>query len=119
GDALADLTPAKSLDQLADRKELLTKFDTLRRDLDRSGAFEGQDAFQAKALDIITSAKVRDAFDLSKESDKTIARYGKGRYPHQTYKTILYDWDSKPFLLARRLVEAGVRVVTVRPAEWD
>lgn len=119
GDALADLTPAKSLDQLTDRKELLGKFDTLRRDLDRSGAFEGHDAFQSRALEIITSPKVRDAFDLSKESEKTIARYGKGKYPHQTYKSIMYDWDSKPFLLARRLVEAGVRVVTLRPAEWD
>jgi len=119
GEALADLTPAKSLDQLGDRKDLLAKFDTLRRDLDRNGAFEGQDAFQARALEIITSPVVRDAFDLSKESDKTLARYGKGRYPHQTFKTIMYDWDSKPFLLARRLVEAGVRVVTLRPADWD
>jgi hypothetical protein len=119
GEALEDLNPAKSLDQLVDRKALLARFDNLRRDLERNGAFEGQDAFKARALEIITSPKVRDAFDLSKESDKTIARYGKGRYPHQTFKTIMYDWDSRPFLLARRLVEAGVRVVTLRPAEWD
>src|SRR5262249_39519426 len=42
-----------------------------------------------------------------------------GKYPHQTVKMILYDWDARPFLLARRLIEAGVRVVTLRDGEWD
>jgi uncharacterized protein (DUF1501 family) len=62
---------------------------------------------------------VRDAFDLSKESPKTISQYGSGKYPHQTVKDIFYSWDVKPFILARRLVEAGVRVVTLRAGSWD
>ncbi|HVA45422.1 MAG TPA: DUF1501 domain-containing protein [Pirellulales bacterium] len=58
---------------------------------------------------------------LSKEPDHLLADYGHkaGKYPHQTVKNIMYDWDARPFLLARRLVEAGVRVVTLRDGEWD
>jgi hypothetical protein len=121
GDALNDLNPVKDMDRLGDRRRLLAAFDTLRRDLDRSDSLVGLDRFQAQALEMITSPKVRDAFDLSKEPAKLLTTYGHraGKYPHQTVKTILYDWDARPFLLARRLVEAGVRVVTLRDGEWD
>jgi hypothetical protein len=121
GDALTDLNPVKDAGQLHDRKQLLAAFDTVRRDLDRQDVLAGLDRFQAEALEIITSPKVRDAFDLSKEPDSLLSRYGHraGKYAHQTAKTILYDWDARPFLLARRLVEAGVRVVTLQAAEWD
>lgn len=119
GEAVEDLTPAKSLDALADRKGLLKSFDRLRRDIDRVDSVRAMDQFQARALDIITSPKVRDAFDLSRESPKLIASYGSGKYPHQTVKDIFYGWDAKPFVLARRLVEAGVRVVTLRAGSWD
>jgi hypothetical protein len=119
GEAVEDLRPVKSLDQLQERKTLLSAFDTMRRDLDRGDALGGLDRFRAKALDMITSPKVRDAFDLSKEPARVLESYGKGKYTHQTYKTILYDWDARPFLLARRLVEAGVRVVTLRAGDWD
>ena len=121
GDALTDLNPVKDLDQLHDRKQLLTAFDDLRRDLDGRDAIAGLDRFQAQALDMITSPKVRDAFDLGKEPSGLLDRYGHkaGKYSHQTVKNILYDWDARPFLLARRLVEAGVRVVTLADGEWD
>jgi hypothetical protein len=119
GSAVEDLQPVKSFEQLQDRKHLLSEFDTMRRDLDKSDALTGLDRFQAKALEMITSPKVRDAFDVSKEPDRVIASYGQGKYPHQTAKDILYDWNGKAFLMARRLVEAGVRVVTLRAAEWD
>jgi hypothetical protein len=119
GQCLEDMVPVKSVARLQDRKQLLSAFDGLRRTLDRSHFQSQLDPFQSQALDIITSSKVRDAFDLSKESPETIARYGKGKFTHQTYKTILYDWDAKAFVRARRLVEAGVRVVTLRAAAWD
>ncbi|HJZ56191.1 MAG TPA: DUF1501 domain-containing protein, partial [Gemmataceae bacterium] len=121
GEALDDLQPVKSLDQLQDRRQLLTAFDSARRELDRGDTAAGADKFRAQALDIITSPKVREAFDLNREPDKLLAAYGHnaGKYPHQTVKDILYPWDARPFLLARRLVEAGVRVVTLRAAEWD
>src|SRR5262249_27754596 len=118
--ALDDLKPVRSLDQLQDRKQLLTAFDSLRRDLNRS-APAGLDRFQTRALDMITSPRVREAFDLSKEPDRLLTAYGHnaGKYPHQTVKSILYPWDARPFLLARRLVEAGARVVTLRVGSWD
>jgi len=119
GPSLDDMVPVKSLDRLRDRKELLTTFDSLRRKMDQRDFFRGLDQFQSQALEIITSPQVRDAFDLSKEPEEVIARYGKGKFPHQTYKTILYDWNAKAFVRARRLVEAGVRVVTLRVGDWD
>ena len=119
GDAVDDLTPAKSLDAFADRKQLLKTFDTLRRDIDRVDSIRAVDKFQAHALDILTSPKVRDAFDLSKEPKKNIERFGTGKYTHQTVKDIYYSFETKPFVLARRLVEAGVRVVTLRVSQWD
>src|SRR5262249_26691610 len=94
-------------------------FDTMRRDLDRADALRGLDRFQAQALDIITSPRVRDAFDLSREPARVVAAYGSGRYPHQTARTIFYPWDARKFVLARRLVEAGGGVVTLRVGDWD
>ncbi len=117
--ALADMQPTLALDRISNRKQLLTSFDNLQRRLDQTDAYAGLDRFQTKALEIMASPAVRDAFDISKESPETVARYGRGRYPHQTVKSIMYDWESKAFLRARRLVEAGARVVTVHAAAWD
>src|SRR5215813_10148809 len=62
GSALDDLTPPQSLDRLQDRKQLLAAFDGMRRDLDTGDALRGLDQFQARALEMIASPKVRDAF---------------------------------------------------------
>jgi len=98
--------------RLANRKDLLRTFDDLRSDIDVTGTFEGLDAYQTRALEIVTSSKVRDAFDLSKEQAQLRARYGSrpvrsGFQPGQL------------FLQARRLVEAGVSVVTINLPGWD
>lgn len=92
-------------DRLADRKKLLDAVSGLRRDIEYTkGTFAGIDAFTEQALDIISSPRVRDAFDAGKEPEKVRAQYG-------TYSR---------FLQARRLVEAGVKVVTVlAPGYWD
>src|SRR5262245_60916237 len=86
GDALEDLRPIKSNDRLQDRKRLLRDFDGLSRELERQRGFDSLDRYQAQALEIMTSPKVRDAFDLSKESDRLRALYGDraGKYTHQT-----------------------------------
>src|SRR5437660_9287285 len=87
-----------TVDRLADRKALLRSFDSLRRDLDDArGSLEGMDAFTSQALEMITSNKARDAFDVTREPAAVRERYGKGT----------------EFLQARRLVEAGVPVVTL------
>jgi hypothetical protein len=119
GEALDNLSPVKTLDRLEDRRALLSGFSNLQRRLDQTGAASGLDRFQARALEMIASPEVREAFDLSQESPKTIERYGRGKFTHQADKNILYDWDVKPFILARRLVEAGVRVVTLSVGSWD
>ena len=120
-ESLKDLTPVKNVELLENRKALLTAFDNLHREVEQRQSFGGLDRFQAQALEMIASPKVREAFDLSNESPETLARYGHkiGKYPHQTAKQYMYDWNGKPFLMARRLVEAGVRVVTLHAAEWD
>jgi hypothetical protein len=119
GDGLDNLRAVKDLGRLRDRRSLLAAFDGLRRDLDQKDGFHGLDQFTAQAMDILTSPKVREAFDLSREPTKVVERYGSGKVLHQTVKTIEYPWSGKPFLLARRLVEAGVRVVTLKAGSWD
>jgi uncharacterized protein (DUF1501 family) len=86
-----------------DRRDLLNGFDSLRRDIDASGAMAGLDAMQARALDMVTSGAVGRALDLSKVDAATRERY----------KLV------PNFLLARRLVEVGVGCVTVWFGPWD
>ena len=107
-----------TLDRLADRTSLLKSMDHFRRDADGSGQMEGLDTFNEQAMGILTSSKLGDALDLSKEDPKIVARYGTG----DEVKRI--DENGAPrvpqsFLVARRLVEAGARVVTVNYSKWD
>ena len=106
-----------TLDQLQDRRQLLGSLDQLRRDLHTSGQIEAIDRFTAGAFDVLTSSRLADALDLSKEDPRIRERYGTG----QPYN---YQFDGAPtvnehLLLARRLVEAGVRVVTLSYGRWD
>jgi hypothetical protein len=101
GPGLANLTlPSDvTLDRLAERTKLLRSFDNFQRGLDVSGgALAGVDSFTSQAIEIIRSNKVRDAFDLTQEPKSVRSAYG----------------GATDFLLARRLVEAGVSVVSVR-----
>lgn len=117
GKGLDDLTlNGVTLDRLADRKSLLKGFDTFRRDLDRSGLVEGFDSFQQNAFNILTSSKLVEALDISREPARVRERYGKGDPANYG--------DGAPrncehFLIARRLVEAGARCVTLNFGRWD
>ncbi len=97
-----NLTLVKGIepDRLADRSSLLSRFDLLKRTQDYRGEMAGIDAFTARALDIVTSSKTRDAFDVSQEPQTVRERYGT-------------DPASTHFLRARRLVEAGAKIVTL------
>jgi hypothetical protein len=120
GEALADMQAPESLDRLGNRRGLLGGLDRLRRTLDRQAEYGGHDAFTAQALSILASPRVREAFDLAREPEENLARYGSGKYAYiSTGNEPIYEWDVKPFVLARRLVEAGVRVVTLRVGSWD
>ena len=105
-----------SIEQLNDRKGLLKSFDRFRRDVDNSGAMEGMDTFTEQAFGVLTSSRLADAFNLSKEDPKIVERYGKG-----TEKLIMDGpWKRlDQFLMARRLVEAGARCVTLGFSRWD
>lgn len=119
GDALENLSPVKDLSRLEDRRALLDGFSRLQRKLDREDAVAGLDRFQRQALEMITAPEVRQAFDIQAEPAETFQRYQRGKYTHQADYRIVYDWSPKPFILARRLVEAGVRVVTLQVGSWD
>ena len=106
--------------RLDDRRGLLQSFDAMRRDLDTRREGQDMDACTARAFDIITSPKVRDAFDLSREPQKVRDRYGnKDDKFIYVGKEADSFWYGQNFLLARRLVEAGVSVVTMRTGLWD
>jgi hypothetical protein len=82
---------------------LIGAFDGLRREVDENAA-SGIDAFQRQAIEMITSPRARAAFDLEQEPLHLRERYGK---------------FCENFLMARRLVEAGVSVVTLKVGDWD
>ncbi len=114
------LPEAVTLERLGDRRQLLSNFDTLRRDVDRTGQMDGLDRFQQRAWDILTSPAARDAFDLDREPAKVRERYGfmPAFDPKASNRCGAPAWSQR-VLLARRLVEAGVRLVTVDLRWWD
>lgn len=97
---LRDVTLAVDGRRLDDRLSLRQQFDTIRRDLDTTGAFEVMDSFNRQALEMTLAGEVRKAFDLSREAPRTRDQYGDGY--------------GQEVLTALRLVEAGVSFVTVR-----
>lgn len=85
---------------LDDRVRLLSGMDNLRRDIDRGGLMDALDEFSHRALRMLTAPEVRDAFDLSREPDSVRDRYGRHAFGQRG-------------LMARRLIEAGSRFVTL------
>jgi hypothetical protein len=107
-----------SLERLGDRTTLLKSFDGLRREMDASGALQGVDEHTRQALGILTSTKLAEALDLEREDHRLRDRYGRGSPRPAGYGDagpMLNDY----FLTARRLVEAGARVVTLAYGRWD
>jgi hypothetical protein len=95
-----------TIGELEDRRKLLGSFDTMRRDLDKSGTLDTLDKFQREAYELISGPAARRAFDVSREDPKVRDMYGRHTWGQST-------------LLARRLVEAGVTFVTVHMGGWD
>ncbi|HAM71925.1 MAG TPA: DUF1501 domain-containing protein [Verrucomicrobiales bacterium] len=100
--------------RLGDRTRLRAALDRVDRATDHSGAMRAIDEFEAQALTLLTSPSARDAFDLSREPDRIRDRYGRHQWGQQC-------------LMARRLVEAGVEIITTtfdgplcgRVGNWD
>jgi hypothetical protein len=98
-----------SADRFSQRRDLLAAVDRFRQGAHTNDAIERMDQSYQRAVDILTSTQVRDAFDLARENDTLRERYGANLF-------------GQSCLLARRLVQAGTRFVEVKwydgPA-WD
>jgi uncharacterized protein (DUF1501 family) len=96
-----------TLKSLEDRDHLLSRFDSAFQAADRAGdAVDGFDAFHKQALEILRSDRTKTAFDLAQEKDAVRESYGATPF-------------GQGALAARRLVEAGVRFVTISIGGWD
>lgn len=111
-------------DRLDDRRSLLARLDRIRREADESGLFEATEKYTQQAFEVITGG-VAEAFDLSHENPRTIARYDTShlftneqaqRWGDMRRSTNLLG---QQMLLARRLCEAGCGFVTVSDCGWD
>lgn len=98
--SLRDASLSVESSRLQDRLAVLWNFDQFRREADPSGAMENLDIFNRRAIELLTTNQVRKAFDLNEEDPRTRDKYGDGY--------------GQEVLVARRLVEAGVSLVSVR-----
>lgn len=104
-----------NLRRLADRRALLASFDRFRRQVDQEKLMDGIDAFHRQAFEVLTSPRLAEALDLGRENDRTRALYGLDRaYPQEREGKTFLD----QFLMARRVIEAGARCVTLAFCRW-
>jgi uncharacterized protein (DUF1501 family) len=107
--SVQDVTPPKDVDvaRIDRRRGMLNALDTFQRAADtRAAAVKTMDAFYERAYSLVTSPVAKKAFDLAQEPDKLRDSYGRNTF-------------GQSCLLARRLVEAGVRFVTINRGGWD
>ncbi len=97
------LQDGMTVDRLNSRRSLLQQIDEQRQQAEQRLSVASYDRNQQRAFDVLTSSKLRTAFDLSLEDPRTVDRYGKTLFGNST-------------LIARRLIEQGVRFVNVT---WD
>ncbi|MBQ18742.1 MAG: hypothetical protein CMJ65_16645 [Planctomycetaceae bacterium] len=91
-----------SLERLDDRRVLLSGLDRLKKGIDRRGMFDAVDSYTGRALDLVVSGRIAKALDTGAEDPRTRERYGDNN-----------------LLAARRLIEEGVRCVTMTWGGWD
>ena len=118
-DTLA-LVEGLSPERLDLRLRILERFDRIRSGLDRSGSMEAADAFTRRAVSILTSGKVAEALDLTREDPRILERYTPAESSAgMQFRTADGPLAARKLLLARRLVEAGVRCVSVSLSDFD
>ena len=93
------ISDPEKIGRLNERVALRRSLDRLERSMDTAGEMGALDQFEAQAMTLLTNSKTRDAFDLSREDTRTRDRYGRNRWGQQ-------------LLMARRLVESGVEIIT-------
>jgi len=109
------LTP----DLVGDRTKLLATFDSARKNLDASGTMDALDRFTQQAVGIILSGKLANALDLSREPDAIVSRYTLNSADGRKSSTSEDGNAGKKLLIARRMIEAGVRCVSVSFSDFD
>ena len=103
---------------LSHRRTLLGQIDSLRRQLETPDVIDGMESFYQQAFEILTSGKLVNALDVEMEDPALRERYGRGSKEPAGYGDA--GWlRNEDFLVARRLVEAGARVVTLSFGRWD
>lgn len=114
------LIDALTFDRLGDRTHLLSQLDQLKRDVDSSGMMDAMDQFHQQAVGILTSGRFARAMDLSQAEPGDVTRYS---LPHNSgafrFTTAEDETSTLKLLLARRLIEAGVRCVSVSFSDFD
>jgi hypothetical protein len=114
------LVDGLSAERLHNRAELRAGFDNMRRELDASGSMEAMDRFTVQAANILTSGRFAAALDLSRESPRMLKRYTPaGSGDADRFYTSEAAPSVRKLLLARRLIEAGVRCVSVSFSDFD
>lgn len=101
--------------RLRDRRAMLASFDDYRREIDAYNAVSGVDSYQQQAIELLTSARLANALDLTREDPRVRRRYGLDReWPTEREGRTHLD----QFLLARRVIEAGARCVTLASTRY-
>lgn len=124
GQLKSDMELRLKRDRFDDRKLLLGQLDRLRRQMDGTASVSELDQYQQRAMDVILGG-ASQAFDISQEDPKTVARYDTSHLFTNEEIQRWYDMKrgsnllGKQMLLARRLVEAGCGFVTVSDCGWD
>lgn len=113
------LNESLSLERLADRGQLLRGLDRIKESVDASGMMTAMDQFHQQAVSILTSGAFADALSIEKEDPHTLARYTMSAEQNSAHGTSDGVEAVRKFLLARRLVEAGVRCVTISISDFD
>lgn len=109
-----------SVNRLHDRTSLRTGLDRLRGGIDKSGMMDALDSFTRQAFGILTSGRFAAAMDLTREDPRMVSRYLPQTADNEP-PSVTSDRPNATlkFLLARRLVEAGVRCVSISLSDYD
>ena len=101
-----DVRPTLKLDRMEDRRVLRSSLDQMARQAENRRAMDAMDELERQALEMLSSTAAHEAFDVSQETETTRDRYGKNEF-------------GKCLLLARRFIEAGAGIVSIRVGSWD
>lgn len=108
-----------NVDRLTDRTRLLAQFDTFRREVDAAGMMAAMDRFTEQAVGILTSGDLSDALDFTREDPRVLSRYRLTSTGGQPNATSEGPESTNKFLLARRLIDVGVRCVSLSISDFD